>query len=88
MGISMLGACTQSCLTLCDPSNCSPPGSSVHGIFPDKNTGVGHCFLLQGIFLTQGLNLYPLHWQANYCFSFQLKDYCFTVLCWFLRISA
>ena len=21
------------CLTLCDPINCSPPGSSVHGIF-------------------------------------------------------
>ena len=24
---------TQSCLTLCDPVDCSPPGSSVHGIF-------------------------------------------------------
>ena len=24
---------TQSCLTLCDPMNCSPPCSSVHGIF-------------------------------------------------------
>ena len=24
---------TQSCLTLCDPMNCSPPGSSVHGVF-------------------------------------------------------
>ena len=23
---------TQSCLTLCDPIDCSPPGSSVHGI--------------------------------------------------------
>ena len=23
----------QSCLTLCDPMGCSPPGSSVHGIF-------------------------------------------------------
>ena len=23
---------TQSCLTLCNPMNCSPPGSSVHGI--------------------------------------------------------
>ena len=23
---------TQSCLTLCDPMNCSPPASSVHGI--------------------------------------------------------
>ena len=24
--------CAQSCLTLCDPMECSPPGSSVHGI--------------------------------------------------------
>ena len=24
---------TQSCLTLCDPMDCSLPGSSVHGIF-------------------------------------------------------
>ena len=24
---------TQSCPTLCDPKDCSPPGSSVHGIF-------------------------------------------------------
>ena len=23
----------QSCPTLCDPVDCSPPGSSVHGIF-------------------------------------------------------
>ena len=25
--------CAQSCLTLCDSMDCSPPGSSVHGIF-------------------------------------------------------
>jgi len=24
---------TQSCLTLSDPMDCSPPGSSIHGIF-------------------------------------------------------
>ena len=24
--------CAQWCLTLCDPMDCSPPGSSVHGI--------------------------------------------------------
>ena len=35
----------QSSLTLCDPMDGSPPGSSVHGIFPAKNTGVGCHFL-------------------------------------------
>ena len=42
--------------TLCDPMDCSPPGSSVHGDSPDKNTGVGCYALLQGIFPTQGSN--------------------------------
>ena len=37
----------QSCLTLCDPMDCSLPGFSVHGFdFPGKNTGVGCHFLL------------------------------------------
>ena len=31
----------QSCMTLCDPTDCSPPGFSVHGASPGKNTGVG-----------------------------------------------
>ena len=52
----------QPCLTLCNPIDCSPPGSSVHGISPGKNTGVGCRFLLQGIFPTQELNLHFLHW--------------------------
>ena len=39
---------TQSCPTLCDLMDCSLPGSSVHGIFPGKNTEVGCRFLLQG----------------------------------------
>ena len=46
----------QSCLTLCNPMGCSLPGSSDHGIFPGKSTGVGCHFLFQGIFPTQGLN--------------------------------
>ena len=41
---------------LCDPMDCSPSGSSVHGDSPGKNTGVGCHALLQGIFPTQGLN--------------------------------
>ena len=40
----------QSCPILCDPMDCSPPGSSLHGDSPGKNTGVGCHALLQGIF--------------------------------------
>ena len=38
----------KSCPALCDPMDCSPPGSSVHGDYPGKNPGVGCCALLQG----------------------------------------
>ena len=36
--------------------NCSPPGSSVHGISQGRITGVGCHSLLQGIFLSQESN--------------------------------
>ena len=35
-----VGLVTQSCLTLRDPMDCSPSGSSVRGDSPGKNTGV------------------------------------------------
>ena len=38
-------------LTLLQPLDCSPSGSSVQGSSQAKNTGVGCHFLLQGIFL-------------------------------------
>ena len=53
---------------VCNPMDCSPPGSSVHGDSPGKNTGVGFHFLFQGVFLTQRSNLRslcPLHWQVD-----------------------
>ena len=46
------------CPTLCDPVDCSPPGSCLWN-FPGKNSGAGCHFLLQGFFLTQGWNLSP-----------------------------
>ena len=38
----------QSCPTVCDPMDYSPPGSSVHGDSPGKTTEVGCHALLQG----------------------------------------
>ena len=46
----------KSCPTLCHSMDCSLPGSCVPGDSPDKNPGVGCHSLLQGIFLTQGLD--------------------------------
>ena len=43
----------QSCPTLCDPMDCSLPGSSVHRDSLGKNTRVDSISLLQGIFPTQ-----------------------------------
>ena len=39
----------QSCLTLCDPMDCSPPGSSVHRDSSGKSPGVRCRFLPQGV---------------------------------------
>ena len=47
---------TESCPTLWDPMDCSPPGSTVYGIPQGKNTGVAFHSFPQGIFPTKGLN--------------------------------
>ena len=52
--ISESHSVAQSCPILCDPMDCCPPGSSVHGDSPGKHTGVGCHALLQGIFPIQG----------------------------------
>ena len=51
----------QPCQTLCDPMDCSLPGSSLSMGLSQQESGVGCHFLLQGIFLTQRLNLRLLH---------------------------
>ena len=40
----------RSCLTLHDPMDCSPPGSSVHGIYePWKNTDTEFMIVVVGL---------------------------------------
>ena len=46
-----------------DPMDCGPPGSSVFGDSPGKNTGVACHALLQGIFPTQGSNSGISHYK-------------------------
>ena len=53
--------CAKSCLTVCDPVDCSSPGSSLLGISQARILGGGCRFLLQGIFPTQGSNPHLLH---------------------------
>ena len=62
MSVCVYAQLLQSCLTLYNAMDCSSPGSFLHlWDSPGKNTGVGCHFLLQGIFLTQGLNPHLLH---------------------------
>ena len=51
-----LSEVVQSCLTLCDPVDCSPPGSSVHGILQARIQEWVAISFSSGIFLTQGSN--------------------------------
>ena len=55
----------QSCPTLFNPMDCSPPGSSVHGILQARILELVVRALLQGIFLTQGSNPPLLYWQVD-----------------------
>ena len=62
--------CSKLSPDLCDPMDCSPPGSSVHGIFEAR---ILQWFAIsyQGLFPIQGLKLHLLHllhllyWQAD-----------------------
>ena len=60
-----------SCPTLCDPLDCSPPGSSVHGILQARILEWVAMLSSRGIFLTQGSNLGLLrlllfpYWQVG-----------------------
>ena len=60
----MLAKLLQSCLTLCNPMACNPPGSSVCGIFRARILRCSHS-LLQGIFL-------PRDWTQVSCIAGKL----------------
>ena len=62
--VCVLCSVAKSCPTLCDPMDCSLPGSPLHGIFQAR--------ILEwvaipspGNFLTQGSNPHLLYWQAD-----------------------
>ena len=66
------------CLTLCNPMDCSPSGFSAHGILQARTLEWGATPLLQGIFLTQGLNLGLLHCRwILYCLSHEGSPFFF-----------
>ena len=72
----------QSCLTLCDPMDYSPPGSSCLWNSPGNNTGVGGHSLLQGILLTerwspalQEISLRIVTHQVSLSMGFSRQEY-------------
>ena len=79
-----LCVCAQPCLTLWDPMDCKPARLFCPWYFPGKNTRVGYHFLLQGIFLTQGLNLRLLCLLSRQADSLPLC-HLGSLICWFNR---
>ena len=63
--------------------DCNPPGSSVHGDSPGKNTGVGCHALFQGIFPTQ-----ESHWGLLPCRKIPYQLSYQGSLCWFVQFSS
>ena len=59
---------TQSCPTLCDPINCSPPGSSVHGILQAS--------ILEGVAISFSRGSF---WPRDRTWVSRIVGRCFTV---------
>ena len=55
--LSSLSFCAELCLTLCDPIHCSPPDSSVHGIFQAR--------ILEWVALSSSRGSFPSGDQAH-----------------------
>ena len=80
---------TKSCLTLCDPMNCSTPGTvsrnflklmSIKSVMPSNHLVLSHPLLLPSIFPShQGLRVFaselalPIRWRKYWNFSFSLS---------------
>ena len=74
--VCMCATLLQLCLTLCDPMDCSPPGSSVHGILQDlsglpcpppgylPNPGMEPMFLMSPA-LADGFFTASATWEAH-----------------------
>ena len=79
---------TKSCPNLCDPMDCRPPGSTVHGISQARILEWVTISSSRGIFPTQGLNcvfcisrriLY--HWPTREA-SIYVSTYLLCFYCW------
>ena len=62
---NVLCVCVLRPVRLCDPMDCSPPGSSVHSVSQAVTLEQVAIPSSRGIFPTQGLNPSLLHWQAD-----------------------
>ena len=67
----------QLCLTLCNPVDCSLPGSSAHGDSPGKSIGVGYHALLQNCYVI--ISYCYRHWYY-WCVSFKLISVSFLLV--------
>ena len=56
---------SQSCRTLCDPVDCSPPGSSVHGILQAR--------ILEWVAISFQIAYYPIMYVCCYLISFMMN---------------
>ena len=68
MSVCVCAKSLQSCLTLCDPIDCSPPGSSICGILQARILEWVAMTSSRGSSPTQGSNpslLHLLHWQVS-----------------------
>ena len=80
-----LCVCAQllSCVQLCNPMECSPPGSSVHGIFPTRILEQIAISCSRGFSqLRDGTRVFHLlHWQVDSLLLSHLRSHIYVCVC-------
>ena len=73
VSVPLSGSCmhAQSRLTCCDPMDCNPPGSSVHGIFQARILEWVAISLSRGSSWTRDPTHVFMHWQAGGFFTIE-----------------
>ena len=85
-GVCVLAQLLQSCLTLCHPKDCSPSGSSVHGILQARILEWVAILFSRGYSQPRGWNPGPLHCRQT-LYQLSHKGSCKSVLPFFCIVE-
>ena len=74
MLVTQFSSVVQSCLTLCNPMDCSTPGFPVHHQLPEPTqTHVLHAFNFSSISIFSNESVFHIRWPNFWSFNFSIR---------------